>query len=63
QSDIDAMGELFVETVARNRGLAASKVRDTQAATYLGERGVKLGLADAVMPPDAAFRALLGKLQ
>lgn len=62
QSDIDAMGELFVETVARNRGLAASKVRDTQAATFLGERGVKLGLADAVMPPDAAFRALLEKL-
>ncbi len=62
QTDIDAMGELFVETVARNRGIAASAVRDTQAATYLGERGVALGLADAVMAPDAAFRALLGKL-
>ena len=63
QTDIDAMGELFVETVARNRGLAASKVKATQAATFLGERGVKLGLADAVMPPDAAFRALHSKLK
>lgn len=59
QSDIDLMGELFVDTVARNRGLSASKVRATQAATYLGEAGVKLGLADVVAAPDAAFRALL----
>jgi ClpP class serine protease len=59
QADIDTMGELFVDTVARNRGLAASKVRGTQAACYLGAPGVGLGLADAVMAPDAAFRALL----
>lgn len=59
QSDIDLMGELFVDTVARNRGLSASKVRATQAATYLGKAGVKLGLADVVAAPDAAFRALL----
>jgi signal peptide peptidase SppA len=63
QTDIDTMGELFVETVARNRGLAASKVRATQAATYLGERGVALKLADAVMSPDAAFAALYSKLK
>lgn len=63
QADIDAMGDLFVETVARNRGLKTSAVRATQAATYLGERGVKLGLADEVAPPDAAFRALISKVQ
>lgn len=62
QADIDTMGELFVETVARNRNIAASKVRDTQAATYLGAEGVRIGLADEVMPPDAAFLALLDKL-
>ncbi len=62
QTDIDTMGELFVKTVARNRNISDKKVRDTEAATYLGADGVRLGLADAVMAPDAAFRALLEEL-
>ncbi|HET6606737.1 MAG TPA: S49 family peptidase [Rhodopila sp.] len=62
QADIDAMGELFVETVARNRGMSAEEVRSTQAGTYLGREGVSLGLADDVMAPDAAFRELLSSL-
>jgi signal peptide peptidase SppA len=62
QSDIDKMGELFVTTVARNRNIPADAVRDTQAATYLGADGVSQGLADAVMAPDAAFRALLAEI-
>jgi signal peptide peptidase SppA len=62
QADIDTMGELFVSTVARNRGLSAKAVRDTQARTYLGAAGVSLGLADQVAAPDAAFLALLNKL-
>lgn len=59
QAEVDAMGTLFVDTVARNRGIAASKVKATQAATFMAADGVRLGLADAVMAPDAAFRALL----
>jgi ClpP class serine protease len=62
QADIDSMGELFVTTVARNRGISEQKVRDTQAATYLGAAGVSQGLADAVMAPDAAFRSLLDEI-
>ena len=62
QSDIDTMGELFVNTVARNRALDPETVRDTQAATYLGKSGVELGLADIVLSPDAAFLALLETL-
>ncbi|WP_321865714.1 S49 family peptidase [Paraburkholderia tropica] len=62
QADIDTMGELFVNTVARNRNIAADVVRDTQAACFMGENGVSLGLADAVMSPDAAFMALLNEL-
>jgi ClpP class serine protease len=58
QADIDTLGDLFVETVARNRGLPASVVRGTEAATFLGQAGVTLGLADAVMAPHEAFRAL-----
>jgi len=62
QADINAMGELFVETVARNRNLAADVVRGQEAATFRGELGVAQGLADAVMAPDAAFQALLAEL-
>jgi signal peptide peptidase SppA len=62
QGDIDYMGELFVNTVARNRGMSADAVRNTQALTYLGQAGVEIGLADAVMAPDAAFAALLAEI-
>jgi signal peptide peptidase SppA len=62
QADIDFLGEMFCDTVARNRGVAASQIRDMQAATYLGAAGVAAGLADAVMAPDAAFRELLDSI-
>lgn len=59
QSEIDDMGVLFRDTVARNRGVAASKIRSMKAGTFMGARGVTAGLADAVMAPDAAFAAFL----
>lgn len=62
QADIDAMGELFVDTVARNRGLSANAVRATEAACFLGAAGVAVGFADAVAAPDAAFRELVQSL-
>lgn len=62
QAEIDTVGELFEDTVARNRGMAASKVKAMQAGTFMGVAGVAAGLADAVMAPDAAFRALLAEL-
>jgi signal peptide peptidase SppA len=62
QADIDILGDMFVETVARNRGISAAKVRETEAGTFLGANGVTQGLADAVMAPDAAFRELLASL-
>jgi signal peptide peptidase SppA len=62
QADVDAMGELFVATVARNRAMPVAKVRATEAMTYLGAPGVAIGFADAVMAPDEAFRALLQQL-
>ncbi len=59
QGDIDTLGELFVDTVARNRGLAAGKIRDMQAATFMGTAGVAAGLVDEVSSADAAFMAIL----
>ncbi|CBG89341.1 S49 family peptidase [Citrobacter rodentium] len=59
QQDINAMGELFVNTVARNRGISAKVIKNTQAACFMAGDGVELGLADEVITPDAAFRKLL----
>lgn len=58
QADVDMMGNLFVDTVARNRKLNRSKVLETEASTFLGAAGVEVGFADAVMAPDEAFREL-----
>ncbi len=62
QADVDTMGGLFVDLVARNRGITAAKVRGTQAMTFLGVSGVDVGFADAVMAPNEAFKSLLAEL-
>lgn len=63
QADIDTMGELFVDTVARNRGIESAKVRKTEAGIFLGANGLEQGLVDAVMAPDAAFLDLLATIR
>ncbi|WP_337049760.1 S49 family peptidase [Serratia fonticola] len=61
QAEVDAAGQLFVSTVARNRGLAESVVRNTQAACLMAEEGVRLGFADAILAPDEAFMQLINQ--
>lgn len=63
QAQIDMVGNLFVNTVARNRNMKASAVIAQQAMTYMGGDGVQAGLADMVAAPDAAFGALLKTLK
>lgn len=62
KADIDAMGEIFYDSVARARGLTVDQVRGFKAGTFMGASGVTAGLADAVMAPDAAFAALLAEI-
>lgn len=63
QKDIDMMGELFVQTVSRNRNMSSAKVKATEAGTFRGLEGVQIGFADAVMAPDEAFSALVSDLK
>ena len=58
QAEIDRLYRLFVETVARNRGMPAEAVRATEARLYFGEGAVAAGLADAVFPFDQAAAQL-----
>jgi ClpP class serine protease len=62
QSDVNTLGELFVATVARNRGIKPDLVRATEADAFMGAEGVRLKLADAVASPDAAFAEFLQTL-
>jgi signal peptide peptidase SppA len=55
QRDVDDTYELFVETVARNRGLTADAVRMTEAAFFRGKKAIQAKLADAIMSFDKAI--------
>jgi ClpP class serine protease len=57
QTRVDALGEIFVATVARNRGLEEQAVRDTEAATYMPQEAIEAGLADSVGSFDGTLAA------
>ncbi len=58
QAEVDRVYALFVDTVARNRGLTADAVRATEARLFFGEDAVAAGLADEVGTMRSAFAAL-----
>jgi signal peptide peptidase SppA len=60
QKFVDQNYDLFIETVARNRGLKPADVRAQQAAIYTGKEAVAAGLADAVLSWDAAWKKVIG---
>lgn len=55
QSRIDEMGEVFVSTVARNRGMDVQAVRDTEALTFTATEATSNGLADTIGSLDDAI--------
>lgn len=48
----------FTELVARNRGLTVAAVRGTEAGVYFGAKGIEMGLADRIEPPQAAINRI-----
>ncbi|MDR1236235.1 MAG: S49 family peptidase [Holosporaceae bacterium] len=46
QKEVNRLYEMFVATVAKNRGVSTAQIRATQAALYFGAESVSLGLAD-----------------
>lgn len=54
QVRIDELYDVFVSSVARNRGMEEQAVRDTEALTYTATQAVSIGLADSVGPLDDA---------
>jgi signal peptide peptidase SppA len=58
KGEVNRVYGLFVETVARNRGIEASVVRDTEAGLFFGQAAVAIGLADAIGTFDDALAQL-----
>lgn len=61
-AEVDRVYDLFVETVARHRGLDADAVRATEAGLFFGPDAVTAGLADAVGGFDDALAQLTQSL-
>jgi len=59
QGEIDQIRAIFAETVARNRDLTVADVLATEAGTFLGADGMKVGFADAVAAPDVALAGFI----
>ena len=62
KAEVNRIYGLFVETVARHRGLEPSAVRDTEAGLFFGQAAVAMGLADAVGSFDDALAQLHASL-
>lgn len=62
QARIDELGEIFVSTVARNRGMDATAIRDTEALCFTATQAVSNGLADDIGSLDDAVAAFAAEL-
>jgi signal peptide peptidase SppA len=55
QSSVNETYQLFVDTVARNRGLATEAVRGTEAGIYKAKQAVAIKFADEIGTSSMAF--------
>jgi len=62
KAEVDRIYDLFVDMVARHRGLDANRVRATEAGLFFGSDAVATGLADAVGNLDDALTQLTQSL-
>lgn len=58
QADIQSLYQLFVQTVARNRGMTADAVQATEALMYMGDAAVSAGFADKLSTLEATLAAM-----
>lgn len=62
QQRANTLYDLFVSTVARNRGMSEDDVRGTKALTFSADEAITNGLADTVAPFDDAMAAFAADL-
>lgn len=57
----DSMAEVFVDDVAKGRGITSAQIHKINGNAPIGADAVALGLADAVGTRDAVLRSLTGR--
>lgn len=62
QTRIDASYDIFVDAVARHRGLSAEAIKATEAGVFGGDEALSLGLVDAVGSPEESLAAFVAGL-
>jgi signal peptide peptidase SppA len=62
QASVEKSYNQFVSLVARNRGIEADAVRNTEARIYDADDAKEVGLIDDVMAPRDAFAAFLSEV-
>jgi signal peptide peptidase SppA len=60
QSRVDELYDVFVSTVARNRGMDEQVIRDTEALTFTATQAVSNGFADAIGTIDSELSTTTG---
>ncbi len=55
ETEMSKMYDMFVDLVARGRGVDPQAVRDTEAEIFNAEQSIELGLADQIITPDDAL--------
>lgn len=58
QAEVDGIYTMFVDAVARNRGITARAARETQARTFRGTAAVEMRLADRIATTDELISEL-----
>ena len=61
QADIEGLYQMFVQAVAKHRGLGEQAVRDTRAGVYRGVAAVAARLADRIGSVDAVLAELAAR--
>jgi signal peptide peptidase SppA len=59
QAELDEMREIFIETVARGRGMSKKAVRDTEALTYMGQHARDVNFATEVASDDQVWAQMV----
>ena len=62
QAEVNRLYGLFVDTVARNKGMTPDAVRATEAGLFFGDDAVKAGLADGVGTFESTVQSLANTL-
>ncbi|HDZ74385.1 MAG TPA: S49 family peptidase [Aurantimonas coralicida] len=62
QAEVDEIRNLFAGKVARNRGMTAAAVLDTEARVFMGAAGETAGLIDAVASEDEVIDEFAARL-